>query len=67
MYSGSTVYAELYGYTPAEKMGTLDYGNGAQNTWTYDALSQRLITIETRDVNQALHLLGSRGHHASSG
>ena len=54
MYSGSTVYAELSGYTPAGKMGTLDYDNGAQNAWTYDALSQRLITIETQDVNQAL-------------
>ncbi len=54
MYSGSTVYAELYGYTPAEKMGTLGYGNGAQNTWTYDALSQRLITIETLDIDSTL-------------
>ena len=54
VYSGSTVYAELSGYTPAGKMGTLDYDNGAQNTWIYDALSQRLITIETQDVNQAL-------------
>ena len=54
VYSGSTVYAELSGYTPAGKMGTFDYDNGAQNTWIYDALSQRLITIETLDIDSTL-------------
>jgi RHS repeat-associated protein len=52
--SDSEVYAEITDYTPTGQIGTLEHGNGAETTYSYDSKSTRLTGITTMDATPGL-------------
>jgi RHS repeat-associated protein len=48
--SDGIIYGELSDYTPDGKPGHIDFGNGADSDYSYDAWTQRLTAISHRNA-----------------
>jgi YD repeat-containing protein len=51
--SDSEEYAEITSYSPSGKIKTLSHGNGSSTTYTYDARSEKLYQILTKNGSAA--------------